>query len=224
MYQEKYKSSASLFSMNYIKKNSIIGIGTGSTILHFIKYLRKLKHCITGVVSSSIHSLNILKKYQFCILNCNNVEKIDVYIDSADEIDYNLMMIKGGGGALTGEKILASKSKQFICIVDDSKIVKKLGKFPIPIEVVPMSVSHIKKKLISLGCFPILRKNFTTDYGNKIIDAYNLKINNVLKLEEKLNSYPGIVTVGLFAKQSADICIISGKLGIKILKKNNKNS
>jgi len=224
LYQEKYKYSASLFSINYIKKNSIIGIGTGSTVLHFIKHLRKLKYFIKGVVSSSLKSLNILKKYKFCILNCNNVKKIDLYIDSADEIDNNFMMIKGGGGALTGEKILASKSKKFICIVDESKIVKKLGKFPIPIEVIPMSISYIKEKLINLGAFPILRKNFTTDYGNKIIDVYNLKINNILKLEKELNAYPGIVTVGLFAKQSADICITSGKLGIKILKKNDKNS
>lgn len=212
--QEKLKKDASLAALEYIKENSIIGIGTGSTIKHFINFLSLKKDKIKGAVSTSNNTSYILKKAGIKIFNLNKIKKLSIYIDSADEIDENMQMIKGGGAALTCEKIVAANSKKFICIADESKQVKKLGKFPLPIEIIPMSYSFIKRKLIKLGGFPKKRNNITV-HGNIILDVYNLDIKNPLILESYINSLPGVVTVGLFAARRADIAIIATTKGIK---------
>ncbi|XBC40613.1 MAG: ribose-5-phosphate isomerase RpiA [Buchnera aphidicola (Nurudea yanoniella)] len=213
------KKSVALAAIDYIFPGSIIGIGTGSTISYFIKALSSFKNLIGGVVSSSSLSTSFLKKYGIPVCNLNDIKSLNYYFDSADEINLNLQMIKGGGAALTREKIIASAAKTFICIADETKLVKVLGKFPLPIEIIPMSAYYICRKLKRLGGTPKIRKNVVTDNGNIIIDVYNFEIFDPVIMEKKINCFPGVVSVGLFAIRTADIALISTQSEIKVIKK-----
>lgn len=215
--RKKLKKQASIEAIKYIKKNMIVGIGTGSTVSYFIKELEKIKKIIKGTISTSYDSTFQLIKYKIPIIEPNQVKNIDIYVDSVDEIDKNLIMIKGGGGALTKEKIILSMSKKILIIADKYKMVKKLGSFPIPIEIIPIAKSFVSKKLHQLNGIPKYRKKYITENGNIIIDFYKPEIFKPIELEKKINSIPGVVTVGLFTKRKADILILSTKKGIKTL-------
>ncbi|URJ30121.1 ribose-5-phosphate isomerase RpiA [Blochmannia endosymbiont of Camponotus sp.] len=217
MIKEKLKKSVGWAALKYIQSSRIIGIGTGSTITYFIEALNSIKEKIEGVVSSSNYSSNQLKKLGIPIYNLNNLDELDVYVDSADEIDTHMQMIKGGGGALTKEKIIAAAAKKFICIVDSSKQVNILGRGPLPIEVIPMARSLVARELVRLGGLPEYRRNVITENGNNILDVYNMKISNASLLETKINNIPGVVSVGIFAQRRADIVLIGTKEGIKTI-------
>ncbi|ADV33656.1 ribose 5-phosphate isomerase A [Candidatus Blochmanniella vafra str. BVAF] len=221
MKQDELKKAVGWAALKYIKFNTIIGIGTGSTVSYFINALGSIKEKIIGVVSSSKNSSIQLKKVGIPIYNFNNIDNLDVYIDSADEIDKYMQMIKGGGGALTQEKILAFAAKQFICIIDSSKQVDILGRGPLPVEVIPMARSLVAKELIRLGGLPEYRYGVVTDNGNSILDVHNMNIINASLLEERINNIPGVVSVGIFAHRKADVVLISTKNGIKVLNNNN---
>lgn len=201
------KKIAAEKALKYIPENSIVGIGTGSTVNHFIDALPSIRERIKGIVSSSKSSSEKLKTLGFNLVDPNSVDELSVYIDGADEINDNLQMIKGGGAALTGEKIIAAISKKFICIADSSKKVKVLGKFPLPIEVIPLARSFVARELVKLGGFPVYRESIVTDYGNQILDIHNLEILDPAKLEDTINNIPGVVTNGLFAQRGADMLI-----------------
>lgn len=220
MIKNKLKAAVGWEALKYIKSNTVIGVGTGSTIKYFIEALGSIKEKINGVVSSSNHSSNQLKKLGIPLYNLNDLESLDVYIDSADEIDSHLQMIKGGGGALTQEKIIAFASKRFICIVDSSKKVDILGRGPLPVEVIPMARSLVAKELIRLGGLPEYRNGMITDNGNNILDVYNMNILDASLLEQKINNIPGVVSVGIFAQRKADLVLISTSNGIKTLVSN----
>lgn len=216
MIQNKLKEAVGWEALKYIKAHMIIGIGTGSTIAYFIQALASIKGKIEGVVSSSNNSSNQLKKLGIPLYNLNNLDVVDVYVDSADEIDAHMQMIKGGGGALTKEKIIAFAAKKFICIVDSSKKVDVLGRRgPLPVEVIPMARSVVSKELIRLGGLPEYRYGTITDNGNSILDVYNMNIINASLLEQKINNIPGVVSVGIFAQRKADIVLIGTQNGIE---------
>lgn len=215
----EYKKKAAWAALNYIHPGTVIGIGTGSTVFYFIEALSTIKNIISGAVSSSNASTVLLIKNGIKVLNLKKFDQLEVYVDSADEINNNMQMIKGGGAALTKEKIIAAMSKKFICIIDKSKKVNFLGSFPLPIEIIPIALSYISKEIIKIGGKPKLRKNVVTDNGNIIIDIYNLNIKNPISMEKKINSLPGVVTVGLFAERGADIVLVGDEKGVKILKK-----
>ncbi len=209
------KRQAALAALEYIKPGMIVGVGTGSTVNHFIDGLATIKHTIEGAVSSSNASTERLRKYGIMVFNLNEVSEIPVYVDGADEANQYLQLIKGGGGALTREKIIAHLAKKFVCIADESKLVPMLGKFPLPIEVIPMARSMIARELVKLGGNPVYRDDFVTDNGNQILDVHNLEIMEPAKLEAQLNNLPGIVTVGIFAIRPADVLILAGKDGVR---------
>lgn len=218
MIQNEIKKKLGLFVLKYIKPDTIIGIGTGSTTSYFIDALKFIKNKIKGAVSSSVRTSEKLKKIGIKLFNLNDVNHLDIYIDSADEINNNLEMIKGGGAALTREKIIATAAKKFICIVDENKLVNILGKFPLPIEVMKIARSLVSREIVRLGGLPIYRQGVVTDNGNIILDIHNLVILNPLMMEKEMNSIPGIITVGLFAKRRADIALIGNSQGVKIIK------
>ncbi|CAL4322631.1 Ribose-5-phosphate isomerase A [Buchnera aphidicola (Chaitophorus sp. 3695)] len=203
------KKIVAKYALRYIPKKKIIGIGTGSTISYFIKYLRKIKDSIQGAVSSSNHTTISLKKNGIPVIALNDVDYISIYFDSADEINNNMDMIKGGGAALMQEKIIASASKKFVCMIDYTKKVNVLGKFPLPIEVLPMSYKYVKKELEKLGGIVKKRKKVITDNNNYILDIKNLYINNPIYLEKKINNIPGVISVGIFSQRQPDILLIS---------------
>ncbi|AAZ40894.1 ribose 5-phosphate isomerase [Candidatus Blochmanniella pennsylvanica str. BPEN] len=217
MVQNKLKKSVGWAALKYVQSSRIIGVGTGSTVTYFIEALNSIKEKIEGVVSSSNYSSNQLKKIGIPLCNLNSLHELDVYVDSADEIDSHMQMIKGKGGALTKEKIIAAAAKKFICIVDSSKQVNILGRGPLPIEVIPMARSLVARELVRLGGLPEYRHNVITDNGNNILDVYNMKIVNASLLETKINNIPGVVSVGIFAKRRADIVLIGTREGIKII-------
>ena len=198
------KLNASIEAIKYIKPkidfNSIIGVGTGSTVNYFIEELAKIKHLFKGAVSSSEASTKLLENYGIEVFELNDVDEIIVYVDGSDEVDPSHNLIKGGGGAHTREKIVASASNEFVCIVDESKLVKVLGNFPLPIEVMVRSRSYVAREIVKLGGVPELRQNFFTDQGNQILDVTNLKIDNPLALEKNVNLIPGVLDNGIFAK------------------------
>ena len=214
MSKEKRKKAVAEAALEYIEDDSAVGVGTGSTVNFFIEALASVKHRIEGAVSSSVASETLLKEHSIPVMSLNSIIEIPVYVDSADEATRNKHLIKGGGGALTREKIVAAASSKFICIVDDSKIVPMLGKFPLPVEVIPMAQSYVARQLARLGGRPVLREGFTTDNGNIIIDAHNLKIDNPVQLEKSLNQIAGIVTSGLFTQRGADVILIADSAGI----------
>ncbi|MCZ6803117.1 MAG: ribose-5-phosphate isomerase RpiA [Proteobacteria bacterium] len=216
MSQDDKKKEVAKAAINYIEDDSIVGVGTGTTVNFFIKELAQIKGRIEGAVSSSIASEELLKQHHIPVLPLNSVIEIPVYIDGADEATKHRHLIKGGGGALTREKIVAAASKQFVCILDDSKLVPILGEFPLPIEVIPLAQSYVARQIVKLGGQPELRQDFTTDNGNIILDVYNLKIENPVDLEQKLNQIAGVVTNGLFAQRPADVLLIASNDGVKI--------
>ncbi|MGP1952870.1 MAG: ribose-5-phosphate isomerase RpiA [Arsenophonus sp. ET-KM2-MAG3] len=221
MTHDELKKNVAFAALEYIKKDIIIGVGTGSTVAYFIDSLATQKHLIKGVISSSVASTNKLTMLTIPILDSNNVDYVDIYIDGTDEFNSNLMLIKGGGGALTREKIIAAMAKQFIVITDKSKQVDILGKFPLPIEVIPMARGYVARQLVKLGGIPEYRKNTITDNGNIILDVHNLKIFDPINFENKINSIAGVVTSGLFANRSADIVLMATLTGIKKIKGKN---
>jgi len=198
------KLNAAIEAIKYIKPkidfNSIIGVGTGSTVNYFIEELAKIKHLFKGAVSSSKASTKLLENYGIEVFELNDVDEIIVYVDGADEVDPSHNLIKGGGGAHTREKIVASASNEFVCIVDESKLVKILGNFPLPIEVMVKSRSYVAREIIKLGGVPELRQNFFTDQDNQILDVTNLKMEDPLTLEKNINLIPGVLDNGIFAK------------------------
>lgn len=215
--QDDLKKQAAEAAIPYVKNCRILGVGTGSTVNHFIDLLAPIKHQFDGAISSSEASTERLIKLGIPILDLNAVGTLDVYIDGADEINSNLELIKGGGGALTREKIIAAASKRFICIADQSKLVSRLGAFPLPIEVIPMARSYVARKITALGGQPVWRENFITDNGNIILDIQRLDILEPMKLESTLNNITGVVTTGLFADRSADTVLLASEQGTQTL-------
>ena len=214
MSQDQKKRNAAKAAIDYIKNSAVIGVGTGSTVNFFIEELAKNKGHIDGVVSSSVATENLLREYNIPLIALNSVIELPIYVDGADEATKNKHLIKGGGGALTREKIVAAASKQFICIIDDTKLVPLLGNFPLPIEVIPMAQSYVAREITKLGGQPELRQDFITDNGNVILDIHNLNIENPSELENKLNQITGVVTNGLFAKRPADVLIVASDNGV----------
>ena len=214
MTNEEMKIAAAKAAIEYIEPGMIVGVGTGSTTNHFINFLAEIKYDIEGAVASSIATESLLKSHGIDTIPLNNAGQLSVYVDGADESDKHLNLIKGGGGALTREKVIASASNKFICIADETKLVNVMGRFPLPIEVIPMAQSFVAREIVKMGGIPLLRDGFKTDNGNIIIDVKGLKISEPAKLENSLNNIAGIVTVGLFAKRSADILILGTQNGV----------
>ncbi|WP_114766096.1 ribose-5-phosphate isomerase RpiA [Vibrio rhodolitus] len=216
MTQDEMKKEAAWAALKYVEKDSIVGVGTGSTVNHFIDALGTIKDDIKGAVSSSEASTQRLKDLGIEVFDCNDVIKLDIYVDGADEINAHRDMIKGGGAALTREKIVAAISEKFICIVDDTKAVDILGQFPLPVEVIPMARSYVARELVKLGGDPAYREGVITDNGNVILDVHNMQIVNPKEMERAINAIPGVVTVGLFAARGADVVITGTPNGAKI--------
>lgn len=208
MANDELKKRAAEAVLEYIEDLDVIGIGTGSTVGYLIAALARIKPRLDGVVSSSEATTQLLKASKIPVLDLNAVGPLPLYIDGADEITRHLQMIKGGGGALSREKIIAAASEQFICIADQSKLVDVLGAFPLPVEVIPMARSHVGRELLKRGGQPVLRENFVTDNGNLILDVYNLHILEPARLEAEFNNIAGVVTVGLFALRPADVLLL----------------
>ncbi len=221
MTQDKIKKLVGWAALKYVIPNTFIGVGSGSTTKQFIYALSSIKHKIKGVVSSSYESTMQLKKLGIFVFDSNKVKSLDIYVDGADEINHYMQMIKGGGAALTREKIIAAIAQKFICIVDYKKQVSTLGKFPMPVEVIPMARNYVSRELLKLGGIPKYRKNTITDNGNIILDVHNLIISNPIELENKINNIAGVVTVGLFANRCADIALIGFNNSIKVILKSN---
>ena len=215
--QEKKREAAEA-ALAFIQPGITLGVGTGSTVNCLIDLLPGIRDRIDKVVSSSKASTELLEAQGFNVSTLNEAGDIDVYIDGADESNKRLQLIKGGGGALTREKILAGAARRFVCIVDDSKLVGMLGGFPLPIEVVPMAQAFVAKQLLKLRAQPIWREGFVTDNGNHILDVHDLAISNPLEMETRLNQIPGILTVGIFAKRAADVLLIAGDTGVRELR------
>lgn len=211
------KKSVSYFVLKYIPKNIILGIGSGSTINYFIEALSTMRSSILGAVSSSLASEVLLKRFNIPIFNLNEVNCLDLYIDSTDQINQNMEMIKGKGGALTREKIIASCSKKFICIAEECKYVDQFYNCPVPIEVIPMALNYIIQEIRKLGGLAKYRKNFISDNGNYIVDVFNLNLQNPSQWEKLLNNIPGVVTVGLFCFRKADLLLLGTKDKIKVI-------
>ena len=217
MTQDEMKQAVARAALEYVEPDTIIGIGTGSTANYFIDYLAEIKHKIEGTVASSVASAERLKKHGIPVFDLNDVDEISVYVDGADETNHHHHLVKGGGGALTREKIVAAASRKFVCIVDDTKVVSVLGKFPLPVEVIPMARSLIARQLAALGGQPVYREGFVTDNGNVILDVHNLEIMEPTKLEQELNNMPGVVTNGLFAMRPADVVLVGSESGVNTL-------
>jgi len=215
MTQDELKQKVAEAALEYVKGYSILGIGTGSTTRLFINCLADIKNNIEGTVSSSNASTEQLKKLGIPVLELNDVGTLDVYVDGADEINPQKQLIKGGGAALTREKIIAGASRKFICIADDTKYVDVLGKFPLPVEVIPMARSFVARELVKLGGQPVWRENCMTDNGGQILDVWNLSILNPLETEQVINNIPGVITVGIFAMRPADVVLLGGADGVR---------
>ena len=217
MTQDEQKRAVAAVAIQHIPVGCIVGVGTGSTANYFIEELSKIKNKIEGAVASSDVTAQRLKSYGIEVLDLNNVIDLPVYVDGADEITEHLHMIKGGGGALTREKIVAAVARKFICITDQSKLVSVLGNFPLPVEVIPMARSYVAREIVHLGGQPALRQGFVTDNGNVILDVHNLQILNPVELEATLNQITGVVTNGLFARRSADTLLLGTDNGVRTI-------
>lgn len=217
MTQDEMKQAVARAALEYVEADTIIGIGTGSTANYFIDYLAEIKNSISGTVASSEASAERLKKHGIPVLDLNEVGEISVYVDGADETNQQAHLIKGGGGALTREKIVAAVAKKFVCIVDSTKLVDTLGAFPLPVEVIPMARSYVARQLVALGGEPVYREGFITDNGNMILDVHNMSITDPLALEQTLNNITGVVTNGLFAMRAADVVLIGSETGVSTL-------
>jgi ribose 5-phosphate isomerase A len=218
MTQDEMKKAAAYAALEYVEKDSIVGVGTGSTVTYFIDALATIKNDIKGAVSSSDASTARLKSYGIEVFDLNDVSELSIYVDGADEINPYNHMIKGGGAALTREKIISAVADKFICIVDNTKNVDILGDFPLPVEVIPMARSYVARELVKLGGDPVYRQGVVTDNGNVILDVYNLKIAEPIKLEAQINGIVGVVTNGLFADRGADVVLVGTPEGVKTLK------
>jgi len=214
MTQDELKQAVAREALKHVVEDAIVGVGTGSTANFFIDELAKMKGRIVGAVASSDRSAEKLKGHGIRLFDLNGVNELPVYIDGADEITEHLAMIKGGGGALTREKIVAAAAKKFVCIADGSKLVPVLGKFPLPVEVIPMARAHVARQMVKLGGQPELRANFTTDNGNVVLDVRGLSILNPVELETTINNIAGVVTNGLFARRGADVLLLGTKGGV----------
>jgi ribose 5-phosphate isomerase A len=217
MTQDEQKRAAAQAAIQHVASGSIVGVGTGSTANYFIDELGKIRHKIEGAVASSEVTAARLRAQGIEVIDLNSVDLLPVYVDGADEITEHLHMIKGGGGALTREKIVAAVAKKFVCIADQNKLVRVLGKFPLPVEVIPMARSYVAREITRLGGQPVLRRGFTTDNGNVILDVYGMQILNPVELETELNQLTGVVTNGLFARQGADILLLGTDSGIRTI-------
>ena len=217
MTQDELKKAAAHAALDDIADGSIVGVGTGSTVNHFIDALAGMKARIAGAVSSSVASSARLRALGIRVFDCNEVGEIAVYIDGADEIDGHGHMIKGGGAALTREKIVAAQARRFVCIADKSKRVDVLGRFPLPVEVIPMACSHVMRELRRLGGEPRVREGFVTDNGNLILDVHDLQISDPVATETRINQIVGVVTNGLFAERGADVLLLAGAGGVERL-------
>ncbi|AZN36791.1 ribose-5-phosphate isomerase RpiA [Iodobacter ciconiae] len=218
MNQDELKQAVGRAALEYVPDNCIVGVGTGSTANCFIDALATMKGRIQGAVSSSEASVARLKSHGIPVFELNTVDHLPVYVDGADEINRQLQMIKGGGAALTREKIVAAVAEQFICIADESKLVDVLGKFPLPVEVIPMARSYVARQLVKLGGHPAYREGVITDNGNIIIDVHGLRISEANKLESQINEIVGVVTNGLFAHRRADVLLLGTSKGVQTLK------
>lgn len=217
MSQDTQKKAAAEAALEYVQAGTTIGVGTGSTVNFFIDALATVKHKIDGTVSSSEASTKRLKSHGIPVYDLNTVNDISVYVDGADESNEHLQLIKGGGGALTREKIIAAVAKTFVCIADESKLVPILGKFPLPVEVIPMARSYVAREIVKLGGNPVYREGFVTDNGNIILDVHGLQIIDPPALETALNQIVGVVTNGLFSHRPANVLLLGSKAGVKKL-------
>lgn len=214
MNHDAFKQAVALSALDFIEPGMIIGIGSGTTVNHFIEALKKVKGKLEGAVASSLETAKRLKAASIPVIELNSVNELPLFVDSADEINPAHQMNKGGGGALTGEKIVAAVAKKFLCIVDRSKQVDVLGRFPVAIEVIPMARSFVARQLVQLGGTPIYRQGYVTDYGNVILDVHQLKLLDPIAWEQKLNNIPGVVTNGLFADRPADTVLVATQNGV----------
>jgi len=219
MTQDELKQQAALRALDYVVEGAIVGVGTGSTANFFIDGLATMKDRIAGAVASSEVSARRLAGHGIRLFDLNDVEELPVYVDGADEIDASLAMIKGGGGALTREKIVAAVATKFVCICDASKKVDVLGRFPLPVEVIPMARAQVARELARLGGKPVLREGFVTDNGNLILDLHGLQIHDPVKLEVNIDGIVGVVTNGLFAKRGADVLLLATADGVVMLER-----
>ena len=217
MTQDDKKKAAAQAALEYVADDAVIGVGTGSTANHFIELLAALRGRIEGTVASSDATAARLRRHGIPVYDLNGVGSVPVYVDGADEADRNLRLVKGGGGALTREKILAAAAEKFVCIADDSKLVAVLGKFPVPVEVIPMARSYVARQIVRLGGNPIWRDGFVTDNGNVVLDVYNLNLTDPVAVEAELNQIPGVVTNGVFARRPADVLILGTDEGVRTL-------
>jgi ribose 5-phosphate isomerase A len=217
MTQDELKQQAAEAALKFVDDDMIVGVGTGSTVNFFIDALAAIKHRINGAVSSSVATEERLRAHNIPVLSLNNAGILPIYVDGADEATKHLHLVKGGGGALTREKIVAAASEKFICIIDSSKEVDVLGTFPLPVEVIPMAQSHVARELIKLGGQPVLREDFNTDNGNIILDIHNLSILEPMQLEQSINNITGVLCSGLFARRGADILLIADADGVRTL-------
>ncbi len=215
--QEHFKKAAAKEAIQWIKNVNVVGVGTGSTVNYFIDELAALKNKIEGAVASSVATEKRLKERGIPVIDLNNTSELEVYVDGADEFNEHLYLIKGGGGALTREKIIAAAASQFICIVDETKRVDVLGRFPVAVEVIPMARSFVARELVKLKGDPVYRQGFVTDNSNVILDVHNLEILDPIRLEEAINNIPGVVGNGIFARRKADKLLIGASSGVKTI-------
>jgi ribose 5-phosphate isomerase A len=217
MNQDSKKQRAAAAALEYLGDGVVVGVGTGSTVNFFIDGLAAVRQRVAGAVSSSIASTRRLEAHGIPVLDLNDVGELELYVDGADEATRGLHLIKGGGGALTREKIVAAASRRFVCIVDEQKLVERLGGFPLPVEVIPMARAHVARELARLGGEPVWREAFVTDNGNHILDVRNLSISDPVALEGEINQIAGVVTVGLFARRPADVLLVGTADGVVTL-------
>lgn len=215
--QDELKALVGRAALAYVPPGSVVGVGTGSTVNCFIDALAGMKNQIAGAISSSEKSTQRLLAHGIAVLDSNNVERVPVYIDGADEIDQRGHMIKGGGAALTREKIVADLAERFVCIADESKLVTTLGRFPLPVEVIPMATSQVMRRFAALGGEAVLRAGVVTDNGCCIVDVRGLSITDPLALEQEINQWPGVVTVGIFARHRAGVCLLGTAQGVRTM-------
>jgi ribose 5-phosphate isomerase A len=215
MTQDELKQQVAREALKHVVEDAVVGVGSGSTVNHFIDALAGIKGRIEGAVAASEASAERLKKHGIRVFELNAVDELPVYVDGADEVNEHLYMIKGGGGALTREKIIAAVARKFVCICDASKLVPVLGKFPLPVEVIPMARGHVGRELRKRGGHPVLREGFKTDNGNLVIDCHGLTITDPPRLESELDQVAGVVTNGLFARRPADLLLLAGPGGVR---------
>ena len=217
MSQDELKAQVARAALKHVVEDAVVGVGSGSTVNHFIDALASIKGRIEGVVAASEASAERLKRHGIRVFDLNSVDELPVYVDGADEVTEHLYMIKGGGGALTREKIVAAVAQRFVCICDASKLVPVLGRFPLPVEVIPLARSHVGRELRKLGCHPELRGNYRTDNGNLILDCHGFTILDPPRLEAELNQIAGVVTNGIFARRPADLLLLGTSEGVKTI-------